>query len=114
MSKLLTCTVNRKTWVRGKNVMQKGMSALLNEAGNMCCLGHLGIACGVPKDKLLYKVHPDNLPPTEASKYPYVSGWAKFMAVNDDYDTSDAEKEKKLRELAKENGFRFRFTGKDT
>jgi hypothetical protein len=110
--KPLTCTVNRKTWVRGRYLMQMGMSALLNQEGNMCCLGFLGEACGVPKEKMLYRVVPSSLPDELGDMYPKVNGWSEFMFANDRYDTTDAEKEKELRQLAKKHGFRFRFVGK--
>lgn len=31
-----------------------GVGALLNRDGTMCCLGHLSVACGIPKSSLMY------------------------------------------------------------
>jgi hypothetical protein len=106
--KRLVCTVDRKTWVRGN---KGGISALLNEEGNMCCLGFLGETCGVPRKLLLRTAVPDSLSPVQQKKFPKVSAWEAFVEVNDHIHTSDAEKEALLKTLAKANGFSFRFVG---
>jgi hypothetical protein len=122
--KPLTCTVNRATWARGKiNVpddMRSGgqMNHLLNGDNTRCCLGFLGAARGVPDEFMLDTAMPDNLPPEDFAKYPSLEKtgnrmrWNIFAALNDDPNLSEVDREAKLRNTAKENGFRFRFTGK--
>ncbi len=60
-------TIDESKWVRG-NV--GGESALLNEAGNMCCLGFLSKSCGVPTEALAGTAMPDNLSPNHRSQLP--------------------------------------------
>lgn len=45
-------TIDRSKWVQGKNRNILGCSALLNDLGNMCCLGFYSEACGVPREEL--------------------------------------------------------------
>ena len=111
--KRLVCTVNRRTWARGD---KNGPSRLLNQGGYMCCLGFLSLACQVPKEMLLNHLVPSyNSLGVELNKLPRLKeGWWLFVEANDDSRLSDLEREKRLKELAKENGFSFRFAGKDT
>ena len=40
-------TIYRDKWCRNRNFDEMGLSQLLNESDNMCCLGFLGKACGI-------------------------------------------------------------------
>lgn len=67
---MLKLVIKRKKWVNGSNnsdaLLNKelketdwaGASELLNDKGNMCCLGFLGKACGIPKSSLLNECVP--------------------------------------------------------
>jgi hypothetical protein len=109
--KRLVCTVNRRTWARGG---KNGLSRLLNGDGNMCCLGFLGVASGVSKESLFNKLTPGGLSLQEQDKYPIVNLWEFFVETNDNQNMTDADREKRLKEAARENGFSFRFVGKQT
>ena len=108
--KRLVCTVNRRTWARGG---KNGLSRLLNSDGNMCCLGFLGVASGVSKESLFNKLTPGGLSLQEQDKYPIVNfDWGIFVDINDHEIITDADREKRLKEAARKNGFSFRFVGK--
>lgn len=49
MTKLITLTIDRKRWARGG---KKGEAALLNDEGNMCCLGFACKKLGVSEEQL--------------------------------------------------------------
>jgi hypothetical protein len=111
--KLLTCTVDRSKWARGgpRGSNYKGLSELVNVQGNMCCLGFLGITCGVEPQDMLQITSPDDLSEELTAKYPAVASWDQFIVINDNSAITDADKEKALRDLAKKNGFLFLFVG---
>jgi hypothetical protein len=118
--KILVCTVNRKTWARGKKNMPAEedefgeKNHLLNEIGSRCCLGFLGQNCSVSDEVMLNTTMPGYLPPEEYSKYPTLHApycWESFAALNDDTNLTEAEREQQLRDKAQANGFRFRFVG---
>jgi hypothetical protein len=113
--KPLICTVNRKTWARGNKVPDDNQS-LLNQNGTRCCLGFLAKKCDVPDTSIEEVGMPYDLDSDEYMMFPHVedahySIWNKFANINDDKVLSEEEREEKLRQLAKENGFRFRFVG---
>ncbi len=119
--KPLICTIDRSEWARGKKV-PKDSQSLLNEDGTKCCLGFLALKCQVPDDKIQDVGMPYDLCPFEYNKLPILNddgkvhgpydGWNKFANINDDADILDKDREAKLRQLAKDNGFRFRFVSK--
>lgn len=53
--------IDRATWAAGSHVERGYLSELLNRAGQMCCLGFLAEACGVPRPSLLGTPMPGNL-----------------------------------------------------
>lgn len=107
-----------------------GQGALLNEDGTMCCLGHLGKACGLT-DRQLAKRDKDYFlsigMPNETSQkakrlYPK---WAledtgvgadpsdaEQAAIINDGILSPAMKEAKLKAIFKRNGIALTFKGK--
>jgi hypothetical protein len=114
MTQKLVCVIDRSKWARKTEGVDKGSSRLLNGEGNSCCLGHLGLACQIPEDQLLWRAGPNHVALSEYIKYPADIDWKTwhaFMNINDDIITTDAQKEAKLMELAQENGFEFQFVG---
>lgn len=56
MKTKMSFQINRKRWVRGCGieVMDKyGSTSLLNENGNMCCLGFLAKKCGLKNEDIM-------------------------------------------------------------
>lgn len=78
-----------------------GPFKLLREDGRMCCLGHLGLACGVPKTAMLNRALPCDLN-KERRLYPMSpticdENWVSVCsAINDSRHSSLEEKEAKL------------------
>jgi len=114
--KIRTFTVKRSKWLRGEYDKRydrwKGKRAtLLNNKGHSCCLGFVGISCGIPRVRLASQVQPDMLDEQFYKMYPKLKkdDWDSFIAINDDCNLSDAEREIKLQKLANRNGFRFKF-----
>lgn len=111
---MLVCVIDRSKWARRTVGSNKGISLLINKQGNMCCLGFLGLTCEIPESALFEKVSPAELVELnekEGIKYPANVDWHKFISINDDRYTTDAEKEAKLIKLAQDNGFEFQFVG---
>jgi hypothetical protein len=112
---MLVCIIERSKWARKTKNAGKGISLLINGQGNLCCLGFLSLACGIPPAVIDGKTTPTEvvkLDETEGAKYPANVDWDPFINVNDDWTTTDAQKEAKLMELAKANGFEFQFVTK--
>jgi hypothetical protein len=114
MKDKVICTVKRSTWARGG---KNGAACLRNDLGNMCCLGFLGVACGVEPECMwqnhagLYAL-PKDLGIEALSKYPVLLHdfrWELFSNINDEPGFSDTEREEKLKSLAETNGFEFVF-----
>ncbi len=116
-----TLVIDRKRWARGGN---GGASALLNNEGNMCCLGFLGKACGAPANRLLERSLPSDTK-TESHEFGYWSNlanipWPKgiefkpeddIAALNDDIILTDEERESALKPLFLKLGYRLKFVG---
>lgn len=109
----IVCTVKRSKWARGG---KNGCPALLNADGNMCCLGFLGEACGVPTRCLRHTQMPQGLISEEYKRYPrdntYKDGaihWDVFANINDDPHMSEEDRERQLTQRATDTGFTFIF-----
>lgn len=104
--RIKTLTIYRNFW---------GMHNLLSDTGNrMCCLGHLGLACGIPKEKMRSVGSPSSLEDKFNAKYPKQFTETFFdqaVVINDQEDLTTKEKEEKLRILFKRYGVQLRFTG---
>lgn len=118
MKKLIRVEISRAKWIRGEDD-----SALLTYDKRMCCLGFAAIACGFAPAQIDGVFYPAGL----ACKYdPETDTQAKYLgaltyqgfdtkvaetlaAVNDDEHLSAREREKRIRELGKQAGFRFVF-----
>ncbi len=115
--------VDRSKWVHGrKNTETLGATSLLNENGNMCCLGFYAKACGATKESILGHGYPGgelNIP-LMGEGYNDDYGWSSYrnsalcreaMTAND-ASTDKKEKETKIKELFKEGGVKLTFTGR--
>lgn len=100
-------TIPREKWGKG---------SLLLPDGKMCCLGHLGKACGYTDDQLR-----GNGMPGEVSNWGYkypnafkdMYGADEIAAqINDADNMSGPEKERQLKILFKSRGIKLNFTGK--
>jgi hypothetical protein len=113
--KPLVCVIDRALWARGGNQGNIG-TGLRNPNGTMCCLGFLGKTCGVSEENLGKVSIPESLPDEDWKLFPRVhgQGWDPFIGANDRRNLTPAYRENKLRALAKKNGFRFRFVGKES
>jgi hypothetical protein len=106
-TKIKTFVVKRSQWFRGKVD-----SALRVKSGKQCCLGFLTRQCTGCKAKDILGVEmPNNLPLEIYSKLLQLEtgSWYRFAEINDRSWLTDREREKQLKELAKESGFRFKF-----
>lgn len=91
--KLFGLTINRNRWFRGRG---SDGSQLLTDEGQMCCLGFLARACGIPANEILDRATPEELFDHDA--YPLVEGdprWYKkveqspFIELVGDLHTPD-------------------------
>lgn len=114
MKKLI---INRKKWYRGKG--GKGSFLVLSDGpqgGKMCCLGFLGLACGIsarsmtdvstPSDVLSDKIRkkwPEGLIGTNVG--------ACLIATNDEGGMTARKRESELKRLFKEIDYRVEFKG---
>lgn len=118
--------ITRSRWVRQTEGVDKGESALLNCNGNMCCLGFLGAAVGIPLKCLDGMASPnDHLDHVSAlvmwpkdfvpRSIDYgrslcdAVATAKALAINDNGETTDSEKERELIDLFDEVGIALTF-----
>lgn len=95
-----------------------GRGQLLMGDGKMCCLGHLGRACGVPKRAMAEVVMPDSLMSQHISKFP--DAFAKpgsedpadLASEINDCDMPVEEKMERIKILFRAYGWLVTFTGK--
>jgi len=128
-AKLTKFTVNRDAWDRGR---EEG-GALLSSYG-YCCLGFLGLACGLedndlkgnslPEETMHSKLAEDENPwpaslviwrddrPHDRREWKDTHFTNAVVTVNDDCSISDAEREEKLTELFASQGIEVEFVGK--
>ena len=118
MSKPITeFTVKRSRWLRGK----PGQGALCNEEWKMCCLGFLGVACGIKAKDLFNEGEPSDTlyrGVAETDQWPdgfftddnqETSPVKDIMACNDSDKLSDQEREEELREAFAGFGITVKF-----
>jgi hypothetical protein len=121
-SKPMKFIIDRTKWLRGEG---DDLSFLIRvDDYKMCCLGQVGIQCGIPEDVLTDEHNPSSillekriqwpepLRPVMNPKYHFtmeseLSG--AMMRVNDDEALSDYEREAKLIELAAPHGIELEF-----
>lgn len=117
--------VDRRKWGTG----EEGGNLKRDDTGKMCCLGFVGLQCGVPAKNLLSLGTPEELDPKDAQKFPApfitlrVDEWGNTIqtyedgplindatGINDDDEISDKMREYKLKRLFKKHGCSIRFT----
>jgi len=118
--------IRKSKWLRGE-----GNSCLLREEdGKMCCVGILGKALGVPKKFLLEIPTADDISPSRSDgSYKPHSKWPSWLYkhnetdgvasatqdagflynVNDDLDTTDEYKQKRITTIFKRHGIDVKF-----
>lgn len=109
--------LDRETWLRG----DYDKSVLRDADGRMCCLGFLGLACGVSPDKMLYVPMPDDMLLDDYS-IPWPEGllferdgggWRnsklcnQITTINDEAGVSDDERVAQLQPLFEKLGYRL-------
>lgn len=118
-AKVKTFIVKRSQWSRGgQENGENGDNFLRCSNGKQCCLGFIGRQSGVKAKDMLKKHMPRSLPKSLYNLFPKlndsnvdenIGNWQDFSDVNDDIYLSGKEREKLLKELAKQHGFRFKF-----
>jgi len=126
-------TVKRSKWLRGLKSEQELGSCLLSKSGRMCCLGFYMKEMGFKKDKLLGRTEPECVAQDRPSEYfsreryscsknlPTIESKlltrnrknsrqaSKLMSINDDFGTTDEEKEKLLKKEFDKIGVKIKF-----
>lgn len=124
--KLKSFTVDRAKWARGG---RGGNPGLLNDAGNMCCLGHISKQCGA-KLNTFYGMPEDLAIDVHSKPYALLKDFlisidvtarrdfynndlaGKAAIINDSRKTSDKQREAKLTKLFAKAGYKLKFVGK--
>lgn len=109
--------IDRTKWIRGSKHDEFGSTCLLNNMGNMCCLGFLGKAIGYTDGQLydvncpndFVKKHPDlrNNWPNYTEEHD--NTYQKLIKANDRPLYSGREREEKITTLGKNIGVNFVF-----
>lgn len=124
--------VDRRTWVRGLAGGSSGLgqTALLNDQGNMCCLGHCMTNLGAEKNQILGLGEPEEIDNDPYGvgynlvRYPFTAPFANYneergryvnnelstdaMVINDALIDEEA-REQQLIELFMRHGHTIRF-----
>ncbi len=125
----LIVPIDRATWERGAGKNASYRAALLNAAGNRCCLGFLGRECGLtnrlakgrpsPRDRRYDAAWPDLLWENIPGKESRISLWKTdvlnfedaLIACNDVADVPDEIREAWIAEGFRAIGCEVRFEG---
>lgn len=118
--------IDRSKWRTGDNSTYqtgKGVTALKNDKGYMCCLGFVCLQSGVKEDLILNMGEPEEV----QKEIPYLTNTLKdvegdifygntnlsteAMDINDDPYTTPVEKENKLKELFEKHKLSIEFVG---
>lgn len=92
-------TIPRSRWLRGYDD-----SALLDSAGNQCCVGHYLSAVGVPREKLLCRTTANTL----VSEYelPDAAKWlVAYLPISRRHESEDASELYELNDTSSGDGF---------
>ena len=110
-------TIDRGRWVHGRNEDILGDTSLLNEEGNMCCLGFYSKVCGATNSSMLSADNPHDLGveiPLMGKPYPLND--SDFMdnciIINDSSGMDKRDREKGLKAAFKEHGVKVKFVGR--
>lgn len=104
--------IDRNTWARKTYGIDKGPSRLLNELGNMCCLGHIAVQLGCNESEIKGMGVPHKTDVgTKRFGMEFVNTNLMTMLLieNDDFKTEDKVKEEKITEILHKNGFGCKF-----
>jgi hypothetical protein len=104
--------IKRSEWDRGRGKNENDPTFLLGPHGK-CCLGSEALACGATEEQIMKRrtpfgaqeVHwPSWLKPSATGFHPDSPGALRAMKINDDTTITNEERERKLIDLAAENG----------
>lgn len=98
-------TIVRSKWLHGGI----GDSMLLDNAGNMCCLGFYSLACGHSKEDIQNVTEPLYVKNWRGAKREDADIYYSMMRVNDDEILSEAQREQEIAEYFKALGVNVTF-----
>ncbi len=110
-------TIDRSKWVHGGNEDILGVTSLLNDEGNMCCLGFYSKVCGATNSSMLNKDNPLDL----GLEIPLMGDGSDdyndiFMdtciTINDSGGMDKRDREKELKAAFKGQGVKAKFVGR--
>ncbi len=119
--RLKTLTIRTRKWIRGRS--PTGSVLRDSKTGNMCCLGFLGLACGIPVEELKEESTPECVPKGTWPKgvvrtYEDSDGldwlcdtqWTQAaVTINDDGNLSEPVRQKLLKQHFKQIGYNVKF-----
>lgn len=108
-------TINRKTWSRG----EYNAALYRSDDRKKCCLGFYALACGLRVEDIRDKAEPTDVEEKHHSKMkPLFTKKGdqnelcyRLMAINDSQKTSDARKEKAIKNNFAKVGVEVEFVG---
>lgn len=116
-------TINRSNWRCGSigpHLHGKGETCMLNQFGQMCCLGHIGRQLGYTPVKMLKKSDPADVPDETSDdilRKKLEGVWKntelaeEAISINDDESLTDEVREEALIALFAAHGHEIEFTG---
>lgn len=124
--------VSKKTFIIDRSILRcggtaghgPGVTSLLNKEGFMCCLGQIGLQCGVPKEELLSKAEPRCISNEHGERIKFLLEYSRITTQNhnsvlakeameiNDYGISFRQRESRLKKLFDKYGYEIQFVGK--
>lgn len=105
--KLKSLLIDRRKWYRGRGGWN---SRLRLRSGKMCCLGFLGVQCGIAPKELEGVPLPSDIRFRGTWPPMLFQLQDEIVFVNDSLAISEAEREQALRINFKQLGYRVKFT----
>lgn len=117
-------TIDRSKWVCFSKRYKLGESAMLNDIGRMCCLGHICNQAGVSKKRLAGVGNPEGVgykDPKHIPKWLYdkdsphklqTATANEMIGVNDSHEYTPKQRETALIKIAKTAGITLKFVGR--
>ncbi len=105
--------INRDKWLRGEGAFESKL--LRREDGKMCCLGFLGLACGLSESDIMGKATPvdalnDGKYPEAILEYGFLTTTSySLMSANDSRYIPETEREQTITNLMSEIGIEVEF-----
>lgn len=111
--------IDRSRWYRGQGA--EGSRLIREEDGKMCCLGFLGLACGIPAEHLQGYLTPSAVAPKHIGKWPtglFIGGTLSttcelLMHRNDAPAYLPSVREELLQEAFETIGIEVEFVGEE-